>query len=385
MVKKKAIHSTPVQHSREHSAGYRCPHCHGPVSQAATFCVHCGYRLAGGVPVAKIHCPHCRQMIEASSVFCKYCGTHAVQTPQRFFASFGYVIVFAALLLLVYIVLWSTTDFFQQPSKAVPVDNSETLPRAPVVTLTDVQCDGRTPQAALCGTATWDAAHGNLLTITTGETALATITSPGSFCGTPAARNGQIVATLTQDGTLVDTVSGTYTCDTSFSDKRLAPAGKEPQFVTKTVQFRAEPTYGRGRGQGTVAVALGAYPNSCTLQGTFVTDNDPEIHGTRRYCHGATGTYAGSFDAYTQSVMTDPGLFFWSGLSKGQDNPPSETYDGYALYMYTCDSLYYTNPRYPVSVVVSTFDRDLIFTWDYFNDDTMPAVDFTFELTCEVR
>jgi len=125
-------------------------------------------------------------------------------------------------------------------------------------------------------------------------------------------------------------------------------------------------------------------PISCIFEGEWRTDNDPWGR-QRRYCHAATGSFTSYIDSTQQYVVNDPGFFPWAGLSKPKVNPPAMTYDGYALYMRTCDNRYYQEERYTVTARVTQFSQQLELTWDYFDDDTQPAVDFMFTVTCTLE
>lgn len=378
MVKKRKVTSSKTSKNNERSSVHKCPHCHGAMSLSATFCPHCGTRAAGMVAVAHTRCKRCRQIVEATSAYCKYCGAPVAIRKNQFFNFLGYVIAFVAFLVLVYAVLESISTPKIENGLAGSTDAGTSIR---TIALTGVNCDGRTTQARLCANAEWEENEGDVVTATVGTRSVATLYSSGYFCVEVGNRVGEISAALVNNGVLVDADSSSYSCEMTVEQKSTPT--KTKSYVTESVQFRADQTYGRGRGEGVFTVHLGAYPKSCNIEGSFVTDNQNVLQ-PRRECDLARGTFTGYFDAYTQSVVTDPGLFYWSGLSKGQEDPPPQTFDGYAIYMHMCDALYYSKPRYPVEVVVSKFGRDPEFTWKYYNEDTMPAVEFDFDLICEV-
>jgi len=51
------------------------------------------------------------------------------------------------------------------------------------------------------------------------------------------------------------------------------------------------------------------------------------------------------------------------------------------MHTYTCDSL--AKNRYYVRAKGTLKGKKLIIDWDYYNDDTRPQVDYTFDVTCE--
>jgi len=173
---------------------------------------------------------------------------------------------------------------------------------------------------------------------------------------------------------LVPTITGDVTKSPSFSQSVFE------DYIT----FRAQQQGMRASATGVVTVDLPREPIFCTLEGEWITDNDPFAR-QRRYCDGANGIFSSYVDATQQYVVNDPNFFPWAGLSKPKVNPPAERSEGYVLHMYTCDSRYYQDPRYSVTAQVTKFSKHMEITWNYFDDDTQPAVDFFLTLTCELE
>tara|TARA_Y100000310_G_scaffold1020_1_gene1423 strand:+ start:19863 stop:20903 length:1041 start_codon:yes stop_codon:yes gene_type:complete len=121
---------------------------------------------------------------------------------------------------------------------------------------------------------------------------------------------------------------------------------------------------------------------SCTITGTWVTDND-HLGRQRRYCHEAKGTFVGYADAENQYVTNDPTYFPWEGESKPKVNPLPKDYPNYAFYMNTCNTNYYTEQKYYFRGTIEGFGtKELTFNWEYFDDETRPQVSITINLDC---
>ena len=121
---------------------------------------------------------------------------------------------------------------------------------------------------------------------------------------------------------------------------------------------------------------------SCTLKGTWITDNDKLLR-QRLYCHKAKGTFEGYADAEKQYVTNDPGYFLWEGESKSRVNPPAQYYSEYILYLNTCSNAYYTGPKYYFRGTAEGFGtKELTINWEYFDDETRPQIDITIDLDC---
>ena len=154
---------------------------------------------------------------------------------------------------------------------------------------------------------------------------------------------------------------------------------------TKDISFRAQANTGHGAGFGQVEIKMPGEPVSCSLDGEYLTD-DKEFSGIQQYCHKAEGKLNGFFDFYEQYVEEDPEFFRWAGGSKPASNPLPKRYDGEVLHVRLCDHRYYQEDgeRYYVKARVTSRDP-LRIDWEYFNDDTRPAVDFTFSLDCRLK
>ena len=204
-----------------------------------------------------------------------------------------------------------------------------------------------------------------------------------------------------QDGTIG---GGVYVYDghqrVVAVDNNLAASCKKDviqtsDLFTKSFHFQAWKTtglsHGSGnRGDGVVTIDLPREPLSCELQGRWKTDNKlfKTLGRPQLYCHNAEGTTYGFVDHSGQYVIDDPSLFRWAGGSEPAFDPSPEKTDDYILHLWSCDHLYYTsmNKRYYVQARVENFDsKTFQLHWDYFDDNTLPAVDFFLDLRCALK
>ena len=178
---------------------------------------------------------------------------------------------------------------------------------------------------------------------------------------------------------------------TEFSNTPTGEVVKKPSFsngaFTDYVTFTAQPiplNSRRAFEQDIIEIDLPKDPTFCTLEGTWITDDDP--WGRQRgSCHGAKGDFYAYVDENEQYVLNDPGYFGWAGVAKPKVNPPEVRLDSYVLSMYACNNDYYREPRYYVTGRVIDFGNPLVISWNYYNEElTRPAVDFKFTLQCEL-
>lgn len=142
---------------------------------------------------------------------------------------------------------------------------------------------------------------------------------------------------------------------------------------------------GRASAYGTYILQFPDVVESCTFDGTWITDDDP-FGRQRQYCHDAMGSFHSYADAYTQYVTNDPGYFTWAGVSKPTVNPPATYYPGYVLFMNTCSNDYYRQPLYYMRAVADGFGtKDITLIWEYYDDETKPQVTFLFNATCTLQ
>ena len=164
---------------------------------------------------------------------------------------------------------------------------------------------------------------------------------------------------------------------------------------TKSFNFQAWKTegfkHGSGnKGEGVVSIDLSREPESCELEGRWKTDNKKykTLGRPQLYCHNAEGTTYGHVDSTGQYVINDANLFRWAGGSEPASDPLPEKTNDYILHLWTCDFLYYApmDKRYYARAYVENFgSKNLELHWEYFNDDTLPAVDFFLDLTCNLK
>ena len=148
--------------------------------------------------------------------------------------------------------------------------------------------------------------------------------------------------------------------------------------------------YSQGRyGQGEFTVSLPAKPTSCTLEGTWTTNNQmwASLGRPKLHCHNAQGTFSAAVDRLGQRSLNNPGHFRWAGGTEPAYDPPSYEKDNYVMEALLCDHLYYTpkGKRYSAKLWVEKFAQDMQFKWEYFEDATQPGVDVFFDLSCDLR
>ncbi|HLD15693.1 MAG TPA: hypothetical protein VJB94_03895 [Candidatus Nanoarchaeia archaeon] len=156
--------------------------------------------------------------------------------------------------------------------------------------------------------------------------------------------------------------------------------------VKQKLQFRAQGEFTlRPKGEGQIKLeGFGGKPVSCTIKGAWKTDNDI-IHRTRGYCSGATGNFVGYADQGRQYVLNDPHPFAWQGINGLLTDPEEQLYQGYFIYMNTCDSISYNKQRYYTRARVVDFTDDgIVFDWEYFDDDTSSAIEFDAIVECKI-
>lgn len=193
---------------------------------------------------------------------------------------------------------------------------------------------------------------------------------------------------------LIILLLGFFSNDFSYTgqvvDQTLTPVGNV--FTKERIHFMAWRNSGlsQGRfGEGEFRIDLPGEPQYCEIQGRWVTNNQmfKNLGRGSYHCHRASGTFTAYVDKLDQHSVNDPGLFRWAGGSEARYDPfPTATQD-YVLHAWLCDHLYYTpkGPRYNIKLWVEHFGQHLDFRWSYYDDDTYPAVDVFFDLTCSLK
>jgi len=186
-----------------------------------------------------------------------------------------------------------------------------------------------------------------------------------------------------------------FSSDLSREDVLTGTAvGGSQDIFTKSFYFRAWKTTGIAHGSGStgddvVTIELPRVPQSCTLNTRWKTDNKifASLGRPQLYCHGAEGTTSGAVDKSGQSVTSDSRLFRWAGETEPNFDPLPYRMDDYIFHLWGCDHLYYTSKgkRYYVRGKVENFGSTTFdLHWEYFNDNTLEAVDVFADLKCQL-
>ena len=167
----------------------------------------------------------------------------------------------------------------------------------------------------------------------------------------------------------------------------IVPPKQKTYEYSTTTWVHAYQNFKSSEGQGTETVTFPDTINYCKFHGNWNVDSAPTRRLTR-YCNGATGTFLGYADAFTQHVTNDPDNFAWN--SKTKQNPPAIDHDAFSLYMNTCSTEYYrTHSLLDTNVVSARFSgfgtTTLTIDWDYRDITTKPAVDFFITLDCTLN
>ena len=197
--------------------------------------------------------------------------------------------------------------------------------------------------------------------------------------------------------TFIILLLGFFSSDISRQDVLTGTAvqSSPSDTFTKYFNFQAWKTTGiahgvGNRGDGVVTIELPREPVSCTLDGTWKTDNKmfKSLGRPQLYCHNAQGTTLGYVDRSGQYVVNDAHSFRWAGEREPVFDPLPERVDDYVLSLLGCDYLYYTSKgkRYYARAHVENFGSTTFdLRWEYFNDNTLEAVDFFLDLTCQLK
>ncbi len=371
-----------------------CRHCGQPIEKNSTFCRHCGSRHA---QIAYQHgkkCPHCKGLVEQAATFCPHCGVHFDHYHKHtIIRSLTTIIVLLVVVLFLVVGFNLLKDRFVQQQKQVDV--GVIAPHASVL-IKDASCVWEKGNYKICETVNWFGGEGYYAKayIPGGESL--EVSQPYAdtsfaYCQKVGSDDGyRVVKAVVYDaqGGLVQDTGEGIQCQGK-------PQNEAIQTVTFTKHYSllTKPDLGRPRGEGTETIELNQEPESCTVDGMWRTDNSPfglqgHIGGFTQYCDKATGTFTGYVDKNQQYVNNDADIFRWAGPRELEFNPPPQRFDGWFLYMYTCDWQYYRmdargSKRYYVRAQVVDFSKNMKVHWEYLNDDTHPVIDFIFTLTCK--
>ena len=359
--------------------GARCVHCSSPIPHGANYCHHCGRRTRGLHEALKL-CPHCKKQVDVLSTYCKHCGTTLTGKKQPSPLSFLLHIVVFLVILLGLFLLYT----YPRPLQ----EQQEELPLSATVSLSELTCAPTTKGFDVCGKVSWEGGAYAKAYIPGGEELDISKKQSGPFtyCQSVGSEEGLRVFRAfvydSQEHVVADRGEG-------VSCVKKAPVIITPPstyLFTKKVQFFTENQFQRPEGRGNVPVSFPDPVLSCTLEGTWKTDNMVlgSLGRPQLYCHDARGTFTGQLAFTKQSVTTDAGPFLWDSMTL--IDPLPTTYEGYIAYMRTCDTQYLAKERYFTSVQARGMGTDtLVLDWYYKNDDTQPRVDFSLDFICQLR
>lgn len=316
---------------------------------------------------------------------------HRLETHSHRVHHLLYLITFL-LLVLVLIVFFSFPLFNTDSSR-----NSSAVPLS--LLIDSLSCQWQQDHYTVCETISWGGegtlfAKGYIPGGESMEQSQPQTASPFTYCQPVGNDDGYRVARallFTSSGLQRDIGQGVACIGKPAPQPVLQEPSSRLASYSTTTGFRTQNVGGASypRGSGAFTKTFPGIVRSCTFSGTWVTDNLYFHRQQTNECHRAQGIFNGSADFYEQYVINDPDLFRWAGSSQALLNPPAQRYDGYSFWMETCDNEYYSSrhtPRYGVTGRITGFGTNtLSFTWDYYDEDNKPAVDFGFTLDCQME
>jgi hypothetical protein len=371
---------------KKRRASHTCPHCHKKLLKDTNYCQHCGKRTRAVHEKAHT-CPSCKRTIHLGDVYCKHCGLHFSRHRKKHHSLFlAHIVVFLVLLLALFLL------FSLPQGEQGDFVGEEIVQETATIALSSLHCNDVGTGFEVCGDVSWVGGAYAKSHIPGGEN-LADAekhVEPYTYCqrvsykegfrvfrafvydlhGDVLAERGEGLECVKKPRVIPPPVSTTYEYTTPFGFYAKGDFTKRPD------------------GTGSVVIPLPDPFISCTLDGSFEVDDGGKKTGTKsfkikQYCDGATGIFAGSFDATQQLSVVDSGFFAWN--DEYQFDPAPTQHDA-AIFFYTCDGQYLYGPRYYVSVNARGFGTStLVLDWEYFNDDTTPRVYLKGDLTCLLR
>ncbi|HLD02286.1 MAG TPA: hypothetical protein VJC07_01135 [Candidatus Nanoarchaeia archaeon] len=256
------------------------------------------------------------------------------------------------------------------------------------ITVHSATCEWNIDHFDICAYVTWtsDTSTDYVKTVIAGGEDLAhtpkQLASPFSYCQNVGKDEGRrAIHSYLFDRANLNTVSD---LDNTIQCKRTK---LETNKFTKRMFFRIAEKHRRESSEGTFRVTgMDGTPVACKFEGEWVTDNRGAATGPTLYCDKARGIFSGYADLGIQSTTVDPSAFRWKGGTRSYIfDPLRYSEEGYFFSAYLCDMRNYDDHEHFARAYIQNFEKEgILIKWEYFNDETSPAVDVIFDLTCDV-
>jgi RNA polymerase subunit RPABC4/transcription elongation factor Spt4 len=384
VVRKKKVNKI-VSHSK-------CKECGNVVDGSSKFCKFCGANLVPAKKVRSHKCPTCNGVVEEFSRFCKHCGSN-IDTilHSRFVRILLYFILFLILVLALLLLFSPTLVNFNSVIEKNVDDGLVYEVSEPFLKVNNAVCSWQDDSFNLCANVNWDGKNAKDYVKCSfgGEMdAKKWMTSPFTCCLDVGNKEGikLVRAFLNNDegeNYLDDGVS--VNCDGKPNVKPVE-VGNKYTIYQKSFWFVAQTRGGISYyGDGTQYIEFPGRVKECEINGRWVTKDDPTTSGGDSFCDGAEGIFFGDADQYGQSVFSDPGKFWWTGIRKTEFDPEGDTHSGYGVYLHLCDRDYLNNPEHYVRGRLNGFgSNELALDWEYYSSHPKPKASVFVDLNCKV-
>ncbi|MDP3917328.1 MAG: zinc ribbon domain-containing protein [Nanoarchaeota archaeon] len=368
----------------------KCVNCHKPVVKGSKFCKHCGASQVHHKAV-KVHtCPSCKGILEEFSRFCKHCGANIdAFAHSNFVRILLYFIVFLVLALALLIFFSPTLVDFEGP---VVDDNSGSYDASnSMLKMNNAVCSWKDDSFDLCATVNWagDTNDYAKCSFAGNLNDKKWTNSPFTCCQKVDDKEGvKLIRSFIFDE------NGNAYGDEGLSVSCMGrPSQEVPAPVLSTREYEQSFWLSAKVVGGQSAYASGSklinFPGkvkSCEIDGRWVTDANNADGSDAAYCVGGEGIFFGTADLFGQSIISDPGLFYWAGYDKRILDPTSKIYDDYAFYASLCDDAYISHgSRYYARGKLDGFQTNqLKLDWNYFANFPRPEVDIFMDLKCQI-
>ncbi len=397
--------------------GLKCHKCSGIIDEISVFCKHCGAPVRKLIKGIEKRCPKCRTIIDEISVFCKHCGVNVERFAKRslvWFLNFVIVLILIGIVIAVFFGLMKL-DFDK-------LDYTEILELKDVkIEVEKLECNWKQDHYEVCESVFWsggDYAKGYIAGGESLENSEEQLSERFVYCQDAGKDDGFRIAraVVYDDGNIVKDFGEGVECKGKRVDekKEITPKVVEEVFdFANEFEFIAKRTTRENYGEGVYEILLPEEPESCEISGNWITKESSfsARAGLSQYCDGASGSFVGYWNENSQMVISDADMFNWAGSGKGARDPDPLTFNDYAVYLYSCDSKYYDEPRVNPSYVRARlkiveeeerFSRggaeeykrifgiegpknELLLEWEYYNKETVPDVEINGVVKCKIK